>query len=338
MELLKQLTAAPHGQFRRLVPRFEVVRWEAPHEFNFTEYNYVNGLWPHNFSETELAPLHGSPYNTTSVGSPYFSDGEGFGAGRGRDDEVSSSSSSGSDSGIAGRRHRSRKHHHKHGHHKHTDKSAEEKKKKKKEKEAAAAAAAARHGVNRFINRTTHSWISTNTTTTVILPSATVQVVPAFQVEEVIDGDVDPSTMAEGVADGLPPRYVTAGAHGPSQMVVLDEEDVSRMQRISNSLPNLHAAGPGRTSATPVLSQPRGSRAASDRVNASQPTLSASTGLPPVAGQTPGIASRFGSTPVLTRGSPSLGQTSMPNVNRSGMAPIGGPHNRYASHTSVDEL
>lgn len=71
-----------------------------------------------------------------------------------------------------------------------------------------------------FLNKTTRTWISTHTTTTIVLPSATVQVVPVLRRQSA------PSAMGLIADEGpyMPPYLAHSQCRGvPSQMVVLSE-------------------------------------------------------------------------------------------------------------------
>lgn len=108
-----------------------------------------------------------------------------------------------------------------------------------------------RHNPKAFRNKTTHSWISTNTTTTVILPAATVQLVPlsgfAPVVEEVpMEGQWASQPPYRLNAPQMGNTHTAAGyPHQPSQMIVLDDsEDVAAAAnntrgRAATSLPPL---------------------------------------------------------------------------------------------------
>lgn len=108
-----------------------------------------------------------------------------------------------------------------------------------------------KHHKTPFVNRTTHSWISTNTTTTVILPSATVQVVPmpnypatAMMMDGAYAAPVD-GRWANSVSPYLLPgsggASVPAYHPRPSQMVVLEDGEEAMLSRMyaSGSLPPL---------------------------------------------------------------------------------------------------
>jgi hypothetical protein len=100
-----------------------------------------------------------------------------------------------------------------------------------------------RHNPKAFKNKTTHTWISTNTTTTVILPAATVQLVPmsglALHVEEIPVED----RWATAQPYMLNAPQQAGYQHRPSQMIVLDDsEDVTANEtngRVASSLPQL---------------------------------------------------------------------------------------------------
>ncbi|KAG5508974.1 hypothetical protein GH5_06196 [Leishmania sp. Ghana 2012 LV757] len=105
-----------------------------------------------------------------------------------------------------------------------------------------------RHNPRAFRNRTTYTWVSTNTTTSVILPHATVQLVPlsTFPMVE----DVQPVEGRWAVAAPLSPpspyalssRSVSSYHQRRSQMEVLDdsaESPVKARNRAGNSLPHL---------------------------------------------------------------------------------------------------
>ncbi|KAG5482558.1 hypothetical protein CUR178_05700 [Leishmania enriettii] len=105
-----------------------------------------------------------------------------------------------------------------------------------------------RHNPRAFRNRTTYTWVSTNTTTSVILPHATVQLVPlsTFPIAE----DVQPVEGCWTVAAPLSPpspyalssRSVSSYHQRRSQMEVLDdsaESPVKARNRAGNSLPHL---------------------------------------------------------------------------------------------------
>ncbi|KAG5504252.1 hypothetical protein JIQ42_06084 [Leishmania sp. Namibia] len=109
-----------------------------------------------------------------------------------------------------------------------------------------------RHNSRAFGNRTTYTWVSTNTTTSVILPHATVQLVPlsTFPIAE----DVQPVEGCWAVAAPLSPpspyalssRSVSSYHQRRSQMEVLDdsaESPVKARNRAGNSLPHLPSRG-----------------------------------------------------------------------------------------------
>ncbi|KAK7198886.1 hypothetical protein NESM_000855100 [Novymonas esmeraldas] len=90
---------------------------------------------------------------------------------------------------------------------------------------------ASRHHPHAFENRTTHTWVSTNTTTTVILPSATVQLVPlsafavAGDVAAARDGSWGPATALSAPASPYALRSPPAPGYQQrrSRMEVLEE-------------------------------------------------------------------------------------------------------------------
>ncbi|KAG5482035.1 hypothetical protein LSCM1_05750 [Leishmania martiniquensis] len=105
-----------------------------------------------------------------------------------------------------------------------------------------------RHNPRAFRNRTTYTWVSTNTTTSVILPSATVQLMPmsAFPIAE----EVQPVKGHWAVSAPLspPPPYALSSRSAPahhqrrSQMEVLDdsaEAAANARNRVGNSFPYL---------------------------------------------------------------------------------------------------
>ncbi|KAG5482385.1 hypothetical protein LSCM4_05643 [Leishmania orientalis] len=109
-----------------------------------------------------------------------------------------------------------------------------------------------RHNPRAFRNRTTYTWVSTNTTTSVILPHATVQLVPlsTFPNAE----DVQPVEGCWAVAAPLSPpspyalssRSVSSYHQRRSQMEVLDdsaESPAKARNRAGNSLPHLPSRG-----------------------------------------------------------------------------------------------
>lgn len=92
--------------------------------------------------------------------------------------------------------------------------------------------------MNKFINKTTTTWLSTNTATTVMLPSAVVQVVP---------GGIDPAELAQ---------YVNArGASGyPTNRVEEISDSCSNINNYNTVSPN-HYLLPAMPT-TPKMSQP----------------------------------------------------------------------------------
>ncbi|KPI84964.1 hypothetical protein ABL78_5979 [Leptomonas seymouri] len=83
-----------------------------------------------------------------------------------------------------------------------------------------------------FQNRTTHSWITTNTTTTLVLPATTVQLVPLSRFSPVVEEMPTGERWASQPFLLSAPRVETPGGagyqHRPSQMTVLDDsEDVT---------------------------------------------------------------------------------------------------------------
>ncbi|CAG9572147.1 conserved hypothetical protein [Leishmania major strain Friedlin] len=105
-----------------------------------------------------------------------------------------------------------------------------------------------KHNPRAFLNRTTHTWVSTNTTTTVILPPATVQLVPmsALAMSEVRQ-PVDGRWAATAVLPPPSPYSLSSQSmlgyqQRCSQMEVLDDSGNSisnGRKHVGNSLPCL---------------------------------------------------------------------------------------------------